>query len=287
MAKWRTVYTEFWRDPKVLEEFTVEDKIFFLYLLTNPLANQIGVYQITRKQMAFEIGYSMESINPLLDRFINHHHMILYDYNTREICIKNWGKYNFTKGGKPVEDCIRKEIREVKNIDFLKIIYEKTENEKIRYIFEEYFNEITTRDTTRDTTRGQKQKQKQKQKEKQQQQVNFSIAEAEELLNKTFLIDKEQFYIVIKHLEKSGNGIDYLKEKIEVVNNTENVKNVIGYLITAIDNDYKPFKQVSQGNNKAKGKTNFSNFGETYNRYSEVDLNTLITASQKGKFGEF
>ncbi|PEZ81277.1 chromosomal replication initiator DnaA, partial [Bacillus cereus] len=47
MAIFRQVHTSFWNDVKVQEEFTPEDKYFFLYLLTNPQTKQIGVYQIT------------------------------------------------------------------------------------------------------------------------------------------------------------------------------------------------------------------------------------------------
>ena len=67
MAKYRYVYTEFWNDPDVMETFTPEDKLFYLYLLTNNNTSQVGVYQITKKQMAFELGYSLETINSLLD----------------------------------------------------------------------------------------------------------------------------------------------------------------------------------------------------------------------------
>ena len=44
MAMFRKVHTEFWTDPKVLEEMTPEDKYFMLYLLTNPNTTQIGIY---------------------------------------------------------------------------------------------------------------------------------------------------------------------------------------------------------------------------------------------------
>ena len=56
MAIYRHVHVEFWKDPKVLEELTPEDKLFFIYLLTNPNTTQIGVYKITKKQIAFELG---------------------------------------------------------------------------------------------------------------------------------------------------------------------------------------------------------------------------------------
>jgi len=62
MVKFRMVYTAFWEDSKVVEELTPEDKYFFLYLLTNAKTTQIGVYPITKRQMAFDLGYSMESV---------------------------------------------------------------------------------------------------------------------------------------------------------------------------------------------------------------------------------
>lgn len=109
MAKYRSVQIKFWEDPKVVEEMTPEDKLFFLFLLTNPKTTQIGIYSITKKEMAFVLGYSIETINALMDRFINHHRLIKYNDSTRELAIKHWGRYNLVKGGKPMVDCIRKE----------------------------------------------------------------------------------------------------------------------------------------------------------------------------------
>ncbi|MCC0752507.1 hypothetical protein KGF47_17445, partial [Clostridioides sp. ZZV13-5731] len=111
MAVFRQIYTSFWTDPKVQEEWTPEDKFFFILLLSNPQTTQIGVYQVTKKQLAFWMGYSEESIRALMDRFINHHKCIKYNSDTREIAIKNWGKYNLTKGGKPIIDLLNKELK--------------------------------------------------------------------------------------------------------------------------------------------------------------------------------
>lgn len=76
------IQTAFWEDPKVGEELTPEDKYFFLYLLTNPCTTQIGIYQITRRQMAFDLGYSLETVDALLERFIHHHQMVRYNTET-------------------------------------------------------------------------------------------------------------------------------------------------------------------------------------------------------------
>jgi DnaD/phage-associated family protein len=138
MAKYRQVHTTFWQDPKILEEMTPEDKYFYLYLLTNPNTTQIGVYQITKKQMAFDLGYSTESINSLLDRFINNHGVIKYNESTRELAIINWGKYNLHKAGKPVIDCVKKELKEVKDLSLLPFISEKIKNQDVKNLYDSY-----------------------------------------------------------------------------------------------------------------------------------------------------
>ncbi|AOC55412.1 conserved phage C-terminal domain-containing protein [Bacillus pumilus] len=163
MAKFRHVQTTFWQDPKVTEEMTPEDRYFFLYLITNPNTTQIGIYSITKKQMAFDLGYSIESVNSLMDRFINHHKLVLYNNDTREVAIKNWPKYNLNKGGKPILDCVTKELREVKDKSLMSVLYPKIENTNIRVLFERYAND-TLHDTS--TTSGQKEKEKEKEKEK-------------------------------------------------------------------------------------------------------------------------
>ncbi|WP_305751703.1 DnaD domain-containing protein [Mammaliicoccus sciuri] len=164
MAKFRQVYTEFWEDPKVQEEFTPEDRYFYLYLLTNPRTTQIGIYQITKKQIAFELGYSTESINALIDRFENHHKLIKYNIETREIAIKNWGRYNFNKAGKPVEDCVRSELSRVKDNELIEYTKPNIDNSKIINIYDTY--------TIRGTTGGQEKEEEKEEEENKNKKKN-------------------------------------------------------------------------------------------------------------------
>lgn len=106
MAKYRMVPTDFWKNPMVLEEMTTEDKYFYLYLLTNSQTTQNGIYKITKKQMVFDLGYSIEAVDSLLERFINHHKVIRYNPETRELAINNWGGNILFKAEKPVIDSI-------------------------------------------------------------------------------------------------------------------------------------------------------------------------------------
>lgn len=140
MAVFRQVYVSFWQDTKVLEEMTPEDRYFYLYTLTNPYTKQIGIYQITKKTMAFELGYSRESVDSLVDRFIYHHKLMRYNDETRELAIKNWGKYNFNKGGKPVMDCVVSELRQVKDIELVKYVAANITNTTIKKIYEAFID---------------------------------------------------------------------------------------------------------------------------------------------------
>lgn len=124
MAIKRIVSTDFWTDPKVIEMFSPEDKLFFLYLMTNPHTTQLGVYQISKRVMSFELGYSLEAVTVLVDRFENKYGLIKYSAETSEVAIKNYLKHSIVKGGKPVEDLLAKEISGVKDHSLLEYVHD-------------------------------------------------------------------------------------------------------------------------------------------------------------------
>lgn len=95
MATYRIVHISFWTDPKVDDDFTPEDKYFFLYLLTNPHTNLCGCYEISMRQMVRETGYNEDTVKRLLHRMEKVHGVIQYDPDTKEIFIPKWGKYNW------------------------------------------------------------------------------------------------------------------------------------------------------------------------------------------------
>lgn len=136
------IRTEFWRNPVVLEEMTPEDKYFYLYLKTNPSTTQIGIYKITKMEMALQLGYSIESVQALLNRFINYFGLIRYNSDTRELAIKDWGKENLNKGGKPVIDCIISELKEVTDTTLIEYVAQNISKEDIRALYYAYCNKI-------------------------------------------------------------------------------------------------------------------------------------------------
>lgn len=120
----RVIDTAFWTDDKVVDMFTPEDKLFFLYLLTNPHTTQLGIYPLNKKIMAFEIGYSMEAIDVLLDRFENKYHIILRSRKTSEIAIMNYLRHSIVKGGKPMENLMIAEASRVTDKSLLRAIHD-------------------------------------------------------------------------------------------------------------------------------------------------------------------
>ena len=142
----RIVDTSFWTDGKV-DEFTPEDKYFMLYLLTNPFSTQLGIYEISIKQVAFHLGYSMDAVKALIDRFENKYGIVIYSPQTNEIAIKNFLRHSIIKGGKPVEDCIKKELQKVKNKKLISHVFRHIAgkddlNCTVKKIINEYKNEI-------------------------------------------------------------------------------------------------------------------------------------------------
>lgn len=96
MAVYRNIYLSFWTDSKVDDDFTPEDKYFYLYLLTNPQTNICGCYEISYGQARRCTGYSKETIERLLERFETVHNVIRFNPKTKEVLLLNWNKYNWS-----------------------------------------------------------------------------------------------------------------------------------------------------------------------------------------------
>lgn len=116
MARYRQIHTEFWQDGFVLD-LTPEEKYFYIYLMTNSKTTQCGIYELPKRIIETETGYNRETVDKLLHRFIDYG-KIIYHEPTREIMVLNWIKYNWINSPK-VLSLIDKELKEIKNIDFI------------------------------------------------------------------------------------------------------------------------------------------------------------------------
>lgn len=152
MAIYRNIQMAFWTDSKVIDDFTPEDKFFYLYLLTNPHTNLCGAYEISVKQMSDETGYSRDTVVKLLKRFAEVHKVAYYSQDTKELLVLNWHKYNWTASEK-FRKPLLKEINSVKNDNFkgyLLDLFSGTDTVSIPYPYGSDTT-VTVSDTDTDT----------------------------------------------------------------------------------------------------------------------------------------
>lgn len=154
MAIYRNVQMTFWTDSKVVDDFSPEDRYFYLYLLTNPHTNLCGCYEVSSKQMAIECGYKDDVVKKLLKRMQEEHKVSIYDSKTKELLLLNWSKFNWTSSEK-FRKPLLKEIEKVKNADFkgyLMDLYNGIDTVSIPYTYgTDTTVSVTVTDTVSDT----------------------------------------------------------------------------------------------------------------------------------------
>jgi predicted transposase YbfD/YdcC len=122
LAVYRQVHISFWQDPFIIE-LTPEEKYFYLYLMTNSKTKQCGCYEISKRVMVLETGYNSETIEKLLNKFVDYG-KVEYNDKTNEILLKNWLHYNSYKSPK-VLYCIEGEVKEIKHKPFAEYLADR------------------------------------------------------------------------------------------------------------------------------------------------------------------
>jgi len=130
----RFISTGFWNDDKILNDFSPEDKYFMLYLLSNPYTTQLGVYHLPLKKASLELGYNLETVKTLLDRFESKYKIIRFNPETSEVAIKNYLIHSIVRGGKPVADCLEKDLKGVKDISLVGYVINHLSSSNNKYI---------------------------------------------------------------------------------------------------------------------------------------------------------
>lgn len=208
MAIYRNIHTTFWSDTKIVDDFTPEDKYFMLYCLTNNYTNLCGCYEISIKQMTRDLGYNEETILNLIKRFTDVHKIIFYNKENKELFIKNWYKYNWTKSEK-LDKPLLKEIKNIKTVDFKRFLadeYNKRDTVSIPYIYT-----MDTTVTVTDTDNNINNINKQKNKNPTLEEINNYIAE------KQLQINGKQFYDYFTEgnwIDSKGNKVKNWKQKL-------------------------------------------------------------------------
>lgn len=88
-AKNRLFNTHFWKDVYT-GELDPTEKLLFIYLFTNPLANLLGVYEIRLREIALDTGIDSDMILKILKRFESDEKVF---YKKGWMCIPNTLKH--------------------------------------------------------------------------------------------------------------------------------------------------------------------------------------------------
>ncbi|PFM62781.1 hypothetical protein COJ48_18070 [Bacillus cereus] len=127
MAVYRNMQVKFWQDEFILD-LTPEERYFYIYLLTGTKTKQCGIYILPKRLAELETGYSMETVEKLLNRFVEYG-KILYDAET--IFIINWLRYNPILNTN-VEKCVLRELKAVKSKEFIHMFLRKCLEEECK-----------------------------------------------------------------------------------------------------------------------------------------------------------
>ena len=137
MTNYKQIDMRFWQNDFVLG-LTPEERYFYMYLVTNTMANKCGIYKFNMKVAELETGYTAEIIEKQLESFEGYGKIVV-SRTTKEIMLVNWFKHNFKNNKKTILE-INKELKDVKNKDFIQQLYDICLDRE--YPVDEIFNGI-------------------------------------------------------------------------------------------------------------------------------------------------
>ena len=118
----RIVNSSFWTDNKI-DKFSLGEKCFMFYLLSNPYSTLSGIYEVNVSQFATQLGFSEEYVRLLLESFDTQYGIIYRSKTTEEIAIKNFLRYSIIKGGPAVYYCLKNSLNRVKDRDLIAKVF--------------------------------------------------------------------------------------------------------------------------------------------------------------------
>ena len=127
MAIRRTIDTQIWYDTLFADQMTQNEKLLWLYCLTNNHNILCGTAIIPLKVIALESGFNVKEIEIMLERFENEYNVTKYNRLNNELIILNWDKYNWSKS-LSVKQSLEKQIKNIKTKEFQDIVIDKINN---------------------------------------------------------------------------------------------------------------------------------------------------------------
>lgn len=120
----RLIDTELWNNEQIVEEFTCDDKYFWLYLLTSPHGSICGVMRYSPAIIGRDMGLHKDTIENLVYRFENNYKLIVVDKETKELLILNWYKWNWSTSGKLLQSVINSK-ETIKSVFIQELVQER------------------------------------------------------------------------------------------------------------------------------------------------------------------
>ena len=103
----RQINTHFWED-NYISELNPAEKLLFLYLLTNPLTDVSGVYEIQIRRIAFDTKLEESDILKIIKKFSENEKIFYID---GYIYVKNFRKHQKTNPS--IEIAIKNSLKEI------------------------------------------------------------------------------------------------------------------------------------------------------------------------------
>ncbi len=110
MAEYRKVATKLWTDPWVFS-LSAEEKLLWLWLITNPHANVAGIYQVAAPFIAFETGTDMDFVARTMEKF-QRAGKVMWDPEQGVVWVKRMREYQESASPK-VQVAIQREIEAI------------------------------------------------------------------------------------------------------------------------------------------------------------------------------
>ena len=254
MAVYRHIHIDYWQDGFVLD-LTPEEKYFYIYLMTNSKTSQCGIYELPKRIIETETGYNRETVDKLLNRFIDYKKIVYCD-ETREVFLTNWIKHNKIVSPK-VKKCVYEELKKIKSIDMVNLFLNECEKcgytldkseIKINMGMDRVSIPIPEVENNFEYGYGEKEKEKEKQKEKEKEkekEPTYSVGRFKKLYEQNIgLING----IVAQWLFEISELIDYdlFKKAIEIATNKGkcNKGYVSGIIKQWLDNNIRTFDDL-------------------------------------------
>lgn len=104
MARYRPIHVKIWSDPD-FENYTKDQKLIFLYLITNEHTTESGIYPVTPKTISQRTDIQMAAVEKAFQVGFKN---VTYDQETGCVFIHNFIRYK--SGGRP--DLLEKSIQQ-------------------------------------------------------------------------------------------------------------------------------------------------------------------------------